>query len=388
MGLATLRMPLLPTEAPPDRREMVLMAGRASYMMATRNTAAAEKAFQALVARYPETPNVHYAYGVFLLQEQPDKAIEEFKRELELQPEHPWSLMQIAYEYLKRGDAQAALPWAKQAVAAAPNAFPARKALGQALLDTGDVDGAIRELRGRHQARAGEPGPALHARARLSARRPPGGRRARARRVHAARSPGAHAAERRAVGGGKMTVIATCRSALPFSVVLAIRWQGRRSNSTAPPAPQRAAGTRQRRRPRRARRRRRPRPARAAGPRPDAGRLRGARGRRAAEDRIVHAGLRERASAGGGGARAPPRSRARPARARAHAAAVDNGPVVTALVFDRLTPEAAASGRAGGAGLPRHQGRDAELHRHLRRRPGADAVRAVHAQRATRCARR
>ena len=62
-------MPMLPTETPPDRREMVLMAGRASYMMATRNTAAAERAFEALVSRYPETPNVHYAYGVFLLQE-------------------------------------------------------------------------------------------------------------------------------------------------------------------------------------------------------------------------------------------------------------------------------------------------------------------------------
>jgi tetratricopeptide (TPR) repeat protein len=146
MGLATLRMPLLPIEAPPDRREMVLMAGRASYMMATRNTAASEKSFEALAARYPETQNVHYAYAVFLLQEKPDKAIEEFKRELELQPGHPWSLMQIAYEYLKRGDAQSGLSWSQQAVAAAPNAFPARKALGQALLDTGDVDGAITEL--------------------------------------------------------------------------------------------------------------------------------------------------------------------------------------------------------------------------------------------------
>lgn len=146
MGLATLRMPLLPTEAPPDRREMLLMAGRASYMMATRNTAAAAKAFEALAARYPETPNVHYAYGVYLLQEQPDRAIEEFKRELELQPGHAWSLMQIAFEYLKRSDGAAALPWAQQAAAAAPNAFPAHKALGQALLETGDVDGAIREL--------------------------------------------------------------------------------------------------------------------------------------------------------------------------------------------------------------------------------------------------
>src|SRR4029453_13909513 len=48
MGIDTLRMPLLPTETPPERREMVLMAGRASHLMATRNTAAAEKAFQAL----------------------------------------------------------------------------------------------------------------------------------------------------------------------------------------------------------------------------------------------------------------------------------------------------------------------------------------------------
>ena len=146
MGIATLRMPMLPVEVPPDRRERVLMAGRASYMMATRNTAAAEKAFEALVSRYPETPNVHYANGVFLLQEQPDRAIEEFKRELEVQPGFAWSLMQIGFEYLKRGDGTAALPWAQQSVAAAPNAFPAHKALGQALLETGDIDGAIKEL--------------------------------------------------------------------------------------------------------------------------------------------------------------------------------------------------------------------------------------------------
>jgi tetratricopeptide (TPR) repeat protein len=146
MGLATLRMPLLPIEMPPDRREMVLMGGRASYMMATRNTAGAARAFEALVARYPETQNVHYAYGVFLLGEEPDKAIQEFKRELELQPDHPWSLMQIAYEYLKRGDAQAALPLAQKSVAVAPNVFTSHKALGQALLETGDVDGAIKEL--------------------------------------------------------------------------------------------------------------------------------------------------------------------------------------------------------------------------------------------------
>ena len=58
--------------------------------------------------------------------------------------------MQMAFEYLKQGDAAAALPIAKQAVAAAPNAFSARKALGQALLDSGDIDG-------RHPGAAGRP---------------------------------------------------------------------------------------------------------------------------------------------------------------------------------------------------------------------------------------
>jgi len=145
MGLATLRLPVLPIEAPPDRRDMVMMAGRASYMMAARSPGTA-KAFATLVDRYSETLNVHYAYGVYLLQESPDQAIEEFKRELELQPAHPGSLMQIAFAHLTVGNAKGALPWSRQAVAAAPNAFAARKALGQALLETGEIDEAIREL--------------------------------------------------------------------------------------------------------------------------------------------------------------------------------------------------------------------------------------------------
>ncbi len=160
MGIATLRLAMLPIELPPDRREMVLMAGRASYMMATRNTASAEKAFAALAARYPEVPNVHYAYGVFLLQEYPDRAIEAFKRELEIQPGHPQSMMQLAYEYLTRGEPKEALSWAQQAVKAAPNAFPARKALGQALLETGDIEGAIREL--EHGLKLAPETPGLH----------------------------------------------------------------------------------------------------------------------------------------------------------------------------------------------------------------------------------
>jgi tetratricopeptide (TPR) repeat protein len=160
MGIATLHMPMLPNEVPPDRREMVMMAGRGSYMMATRQTAAAAQAFQGLVERYPETPNVHYAYGVYLLVEQPDKAIEEFKRELQVQPNHPDSLMQIAAEYIKESNPDAAMPWAKQAVDVAPNSFAAHKTLGDTLLASNDVEGAIKEL--ETSARLAPDSPSTH----------------------------------------------------------------------------------------------------------------------------------------------------------------------------------------------------------------------------------
>ena len=126
---------------------MVLMAGRASYMMATRNTAPPAKAFEALVARYPETPNVHYAYGVFLLQEQPDKAIEEFKRELEAAAgaRGVADADCVRVPEARRGAGSAAVGAAGRRGRAATRSRRTRR-LGQALLETGDVDGAIKEL--------------------------------------------------------------------------------------------------------------------------------------------------------------------------------------------------------------------------------------------------
>ena len=225
--------------------------------------------------------------------------------------------MQIAYEYLKRGDGAAALPWAQQAVAAAPNAFPAHKALGQALLETGDVDGAIKELHARHQARAGEPGPALPARARLPARRTARGRHARARRVHAAGSPGA-----RRQRSGAQSVGRTMRSeqdiridaadgSIDGSRCVLTAARRRRAGATAArqQPPQRATGvTREGVRAVLVDvvvRDKRGQPVRDL----DAGRFRGDRRRRAADDRLVHAGLRGRRGLRAAGARGRRRGR-------------------------------------------------------------------------------
>ena len=100
-----------------------------------------------MIRRYPDVPNVHYAFGAVLLNEQPDRAIEEFTKELQRSPAHVPSMMQMAFDYLKRSDWAAARSWAEQAVKADTTSVPARQALGQSLLELGEVTEAIEQLR-------------------------------------------------------------------------------------------------------------------------------------------------------------------------------------------------------------------------------------------------
>jgi len=145
-GLTMLRMPFLPTEIPPDKREQILMAGRAGYNMAARRLDEARAAFDSLVARYPDAPNVHYSFGVFMLHQDADAALKEFRRELEISPAHYPAMVQMAFEYLKRDDYTTALPLAEKSVQLAPKMFPARNVLGRVLLELGQIDRAIKEL--------------------------------------------------------------------------------------------------------------------------------------------------------------------------------------------------------------------------------------------------
>ena len=221
MGLATLRLPMLPDDLPGTRRELVMLAGRAQYFMAARLLQASQNAFEALASRYPDTPNVHYAYGVLLAGEQPEQAIERFKRELKVSPQHVLAKIQIAFALHQaqrvRGGAS---PGPSRRCRKRRPQFVAHNALGQVLLETGDVEGADARARERRQARAGQSGDALRAGPRLPARRPRRRRRSRAGRVHPSRSPDPRAADRRpnSVGGmapPKCTLMNAFRAARP-----------------------------------------------------------------------------------------------------------------------------------------------------------------------------
>jgi len=159
-GLALLRMPFLPSELPPDKHEEVMTAGQAGLDMAARRLDQARPIFDTLLARYPNEPNVHYAFGVYMLNQDADVAMKEFKRELEISPNHFPAMVQMAFEYLKRDEYNEALPLAEKAVQIAPKMFPARNVLGRVLLELGQVDRAIKEL--EEGARLAPSSPEMH----------------------------------------------------------------------------------------------------------------------------------------------------------------------------------------------------------------------------------
>jgi tetratricopeptide (TPR) repeat protein len=145
-GLAILRMPVLPKDIPADKRELVTLAGQAGLNMAARRLDRAKQAFDTLLSRYPDEPNVHYSFGVFELGQDADTALKEFQRVLELMPLHQPAMVQIAFEYLKRNDYDKALPLAEKAVELDPKMYPARNVLGRVLLELGQADRAVKEL--------------------------------------------------------------------------------------------------------------------------------------------------------------------------------------------------------------------------------------------------
>ncbi|MBO0857706.1 MAG: tetratricopeptide repeat protein [Chloracidobacterium sp.] len=181
LGLTMLRLAYLPPDVPAGKREIALKAGRAAYYMITKRQREAAQEFKELAENYSDSPGAHYAYGVFLLRDDPDAAIEEFRRELRVAPEHVAARLQIAFEMIRQGRQAEGLPYAEEAVKFAPGLFATHNALGRILLETGDIERAVKEL--EVAARLAPESPEMYfalARAYDRAKRPKDAERARA----------------------------------------------------------------------------------------------------------------------------------------------------------------------------------------------------------------
>ena len=148
VGLSTLRFALLPTEIPPEKRELVTKAGQATWEpYLAGHPEQADHIFEEIVASYPREQNVHYAYGVHLLDSDPEQAMKEFQRELEITPAHVLARVQLVYLYLKQGDSEKGTELAREALKLDPNFFLTHNLMGRALLAGGHASAAIEELK-------------------------------------------------------------------------------------------------------------------------------------------------------------------------------------------------------------------------------------------------
>lgn len=142
-------------QAPADGSEDALILdqiGRASCRAGQKKFDDAKQILDEAVASRPKYPNVHFAFGLVLLEANDPAAAEaQFKEEIENNPADLVSRLQIAADMYKTNSPEG-LIYARQAVQLAPREPFAHYLLGMLLLDTGDYQGAIPELQIAHKA--------------------------------------------------------------------------------------------------------------------------------------------------------------------------------------------------------------------------------------------
>lgn len=147
LGMAALL--IRPQDAPPEGTPggtVVERVGEAEALLATKDFEPAEQAYVQLTADFPEYPNLHFAFGRLLLEtNESDKAVEEFHKELERDPDNVNSLLEAA-AVRYQVDSRDGLKYAERAAKLAPQQPFAHYLLGLLRLDTGNAAGAIPEL--------------------------------------------------------------------------------------------------------------------------------------------------------------------------------------------------------------------------------------------------
>jgi tetratricopeptide (TPR) repeat protein len=142
-GLPALRMPILPSDVPAVKRDVVTMAGKAFWDLVTRPPDEAEADFKALVSKYPKFPNVHYFYGTYLAARHPEECTPEFLRELSIAPDSVPARVQLTLRYVLEGKLDKALKLAREAVILSADSVGAQLALAKTLQAQGDKEGAL-----------------------------------------------------------------------------------------------------------------------------------------------------------------------------------------------------------------------------------------------------
>lgn len=146
IGLAGLRMAILPSELKPDQRDMVGTIGAAGYQFMSGDQKGGQQAFENAFQRFPTAQNAHYFYAYLLFPKDPDSALAEFQNELKIAPENLDALIMTAWVFLMEDRASEALPFSQRAVRQNANSATAQLVLGRSLMETDNLKDGIDHL--------------------------------------------------------------------------------------------------------------------------------------------------------------------------------------------------------------------------------------------------
>ena len=146
IGLAGLRMNVLPADAPAAQAQMLSSIGQAALLLMNENYDGGRAAFQALFAQYPHSPGIHYLYGYLIFATKPEEAVVQFRKELEISPQSANAHAMCAWALEFQGDYAAALAEAAKASAEDPSLPMGQLVYGRALVETGDSRGGLPHL--------------------------------------------------------------------------------------------------------------------------------------------------------------------------------------------------------------------------------------------------
>ena len=145
MGALLIR----PKDAPAEGSEghqVLLRAGQAEAYGLLKKRDEGKKTYADLVQEFPAFPNIHYAYGRFLLAfDELDDGIAQFQQEIKNDPAHIRARMRIAAaDY--RINSTAGIPYAQEVVKLQPSYPFGHYLLGLLYLDSGDIHRSIPQL--------------------------------------------------------------------------------------------------------------------------------------------------------------------------------------------------------------------------------------------------
>lgn len=151
LGLSTLHNRTLPRAVSTEQRPLFLAAAEGAYLALAGDFSGAQQAFASLLRQYPLTPYVHYVYGCFLLAADPDTAVVELRRELDVNPSCAPASAMLAWSFLQRNDFPQALEYSRRSVQLDETVALGQLALGRCLLETGKTAESIAHLeRAKH----------------------------------------------------------------------------------------------------------------------------------------------------------------------------------------------------------------------------------------------